>query len=662
MNERWLRFEMDNKLKHLFTPLDLGPFELRNRLICTGHNPHYDEGGLIGDQQIAFHARKAEGGIALSTTGGTTVHPSGGMLPEAPLINHDDSVVPGYQTLAEAMHAHGARMLVQLIHAASAIASRRGGHVLWAPSQTVGEFSCEPPHVMTTGEIRTIVDAFGQAAGRVRTAGLDGVELNGFAGALIQQFLSPHTNRRTDQYGGSLENRLRFLSEVIAVCRESLGKDLVLTLKMAGDELYDEGLHLPDMQEIVPHIDRLGMVDMFVVASGHNLQRFARIDHWPPTPAPHGLHVRLAKGIREVTSTPVAALCRIVDPRYADQLIAEGSCDLVAMVRATLADPDIANKAAEGRFDDIRPCVGANTGCVDRIIAGGEARCIYNPLVGHERQWGSLPKADVARKIVVVGGGPAGLEAARVAVQRGHRVVLLEQASELGGMARVVARKPGREELVGIPDWLSRQVEILGVEIHLQTEATVERILSEQPDAVVLATGARDTPPREDLTDANVTVATAWSVLAGSVAPGRNVLVVDHSRFDSGCSVAELVANAGGKAEVISRQFHPAIDFGLTNTISLYRRLFCKNVELTAHHDLGQVRDGVIHVVNCYSGKERKTVDLDMVVFVTVPTPNDKLLAPLQAAGVEVHAIGDCVAPGDIENATFEGHRIARQL
>ena len=179
---------------------------------------------------------------------------------------------------------------------------------------------------------------------------------------------------------------------------------------------------------------------------------------------------------------------------------------------------------------------------------------------------------------------------------------------------------------------------------------------------MVLATGARDTPPREDLTDANVTVATAWSVLAGSVTPGRNVLVVDHSRSDSGCSVAEVVANAGGKAEVISRQFHPAIDFGLTNTISLYRRLFRKNVELTAHHDLGQVRNGVIHVVNCYSGKERKTVDLDMVVFVTVPTPNDELLAPLQATGVEVHAIGDCVAPGDIENATFEGHRIARQL
>jgi 2,4-dienoyl-CoA reductase-like NADH-dependent reductase (Old Yellow Enzyme family)/thioredoxin reductase len=651
-----------DKLTHLFTPLHLGPFTLRNRLICTGHNPHYDEGGLIGDQQIAFHARKAEGGMALSTTGGTTVHPSGGMLPEAPLVNHDDSVIPGYERLAEAMHAHGARMLVQLIHAASAIASRRGGHVLWAPSQTVGEFAYEPPHVMTTGEIGIIVDAFAQAAGRVRTAGLDGVELNGFAGALIQQFLSPQTNRRTDQYGGSLENRLRFLTEVITVCREALGNDLALALKLAGDELYEEGLHLPDMQEIVQHIDGLGMIDLYVVASGHNLQRFARIDHWPPTPAPHGLHVRLAKGIREVTSTPVAALCRIVDPRYADQLIAEGSCDLVAMVRATLADPDIANKAAAGRFDDIRPCVGANTGCVDRIIAGGEARCIYNPIVGRERQWGSMPKAEVVRKIVVVGGGPAGLEAARVAAERGHRVTLLERAAELGGTARVVARKPGREELVGIPNWLSGQVEKLGVEIRLETEATVEQILSEEPDVVVLATGARDTTPSEDLDEANVRVATAWSLLDGSVTPGSSVLVVDHTRSDTGCSVAELVADSGGRAEVISRQFHPAVDFGLTNTISLYRRLFRKDVELTAHHDLGSIRDGAVHIVNCYSGKERRMSDLDMVVFVTVPTPNDELFGPLQAAGVEVHAIGDCVAPGDIENATFEGHRVAREL
>jgi 2,4-dienoyl-CoA reductase-like NADH-dependent reductase (Old Yellow Enzyme family)/NAD(P)-dependent dehydrogenase (short-subunit alcohol dehydrogenase family) len=653
---------LTDKLNYLFKPLDLGPFTLRNRLICTGHNPHYDEDGLIGDQQIAFHARKAEGGMALSTTGATTVHPSGGMLPEAPLINHDESVIPGYQRLAEAMHEHGARMLVQLIHAASAIASRRGGHVLWAPSQTIGEFAHEPPHVMTTSEIGTIVDAFAQASVRVRTAGLDGVELNGFAGALIQQFLSPQTNRRTDEYGGSLENRLRFLTEVITVCREALGKDLALMLKLAGDELYEEGLHLPDMQEIVRHIDELGMIDMYVVASGNNLERFARIDHWPPTPAPHGLHVRLAKGIREVTSTPVAALCRIVDPRYADQLIAEGSCDVVAMVRATLADPDIANKAAAGRFDDIRPCVGANTGCVDRIIAGGEARCIYNPIVGHERQWGSLPKADVVRKIVVIGGGPAGLEAARVAAERGHQVTLLERTSELGGTARVVARKPGREELIGIPNWLAGQVEKLGVEIHLKTEATVERILAEQPDAVVLATGAHDTPPNEDFGEADIRVATAWSLLDGSVVPGSNVLVVDHSRSDTGCSVAELVADSGGRAEVISRQFHPAIDFGLTNTISLYRRLFRKDVELTAHHDLGSIRDGAVHIVNCYSGKERRMSDLDMVVFVTVPTPSDELLAPLQAAGVEVHAIGDCVAPGDIENATFEGHRVAREL
>ena len=653
---------MTDKLEHLFTPLDLGPFELRNRLISTGHNPHYDGGGLIGDQQIAFHARKAEGGIALSTTGATSLHLSGGMLPDAPLINHDDSVIPGYRRLADAMHAHGARMLVQLSHASSAMASRRGGHVLWAPSQNIGEFAHEAPHVMTADEIRTIVDAYAQASQRVKTAGLDGVELNGFAGGLIQQFLSPQTNRRTDHYGGSLGRRLRFLSEVITVCREVLGRDLALTLKLAGDELYEEGLHLPDMQEIVRHIDALEMIDLYVVASGNNLERFARIDHWPPTPAPHGLHVRLARGIRKVTSTPVAALCRIVDPRHADQLIAEGSCDVVAMVRATLADPDIANKAAEGRFDDIRPCVGANTGCVDRIIAGGQARCIYNPIIGHEQQWGSLPKADVPRRIVIVGGGPAGLEAARVASQRGHRVVLIERASMLGGTALLVARKPGRAELGGIPRWLVGQVEKLGVEIQLDTPATVERILAEQPDAVVLATGARDTAPSTDLSEANIPVATAWTVLDGTVKPGCNVLVVDHSGSDTGCAVAELVADSGGQAEVISRQFHPAINFGLTNTVSLYRRLFHKNVELTAHHDLAPVCDGEVHIVNCYSGKERRMSDLDMVVFVTVPTPDDELLGPLQAAGADVHAIGDCVAPGDIENATFEGHRVARQL
>src|SRR5205814_169495 len=263
----------------------------------------YNADGLVGDQEIAYQARKARGGIALSITGSTTVHPSGGAPQMNLLANFDDTVLPGYRKLAEAMHAHGARMLIQVTHLASGFSSHHTGHATWAPSQMMGEFARELPHVMNTQEI----------------------------------------------------------------------------------------------EEIVQVIDRSGMIDFYTVASGNNMERFARVDHWPPTPAPQALHRGLAAGIKEMVQRPVAALARIVDPFLAEELIASGTCDLVAMVRANIADPDLPNKLAEGRPEDVRPCVGDSTACIDRILEGEPLRCIYNPSIGREQEWGDLPRAAVSK-------------------------------------------------------------------------------------------------------------------------------------------------------------------------------------------------------------------------------------------------------------------------
>jgi 2,4-dienoyl-CoA reductase-like NADH-dependent reductase (Old Yellow Enzyme family) len=651
---------MDDTFRHLLSPIDIGPFELRNRVLSTGHTTAYNPDGLIGDQEVAYHARKAQGGIALSVTGSTTVHPSGGAPQMHLLASFDDSVLPGYRKLAEAVHAHGARMMIQLTHLASGFASHHTGHPTWAPSQVMGEFARELPHVMTNAEIESLLDAFYQAARRVRLGGLDGIELQAFAASLAIQFLSPYTNKRTDQWGGSLANRLRFTREMIRVCREALGSDRALALKIAGDELVEGGLHLPEMQEIVRELDADRMIDFYVIASGNNMEKFARVDHWPPTPAPQALHAPLAAGIKQVTSRPVAALARIVSPAIAERLLAEGVCDLVAMVRASIAEPDLVRKIAAGRVRDVRPCVGDSTGCIDRIIDGEPMRCIYNPTIGREREWGTLDQVTAPRRVLVIGGGPAGLEAARVAAQRGHRVVLLERQAELGGAVLLTARQPGREEMIRIAHWLADQAHAAGVDIRLNTAATVDRACAEHPDVVILATGARPHEPDVGRMGTSLPVVSASAVLSGQVEVGRNVVIIDHTGQQIGCAVAELAADRGGRAEVVSRQFHPALDFGLTNTVSLYRRLFRKGVELTAHHDLRDIQDGVVTLFNYYNQRERRIEGLDQVVIVTAPIPNDAMLAPLREAGLDVRAIGDCVAPRDIEYATYEGHRVAR--
>jgi 2,4-dienoyl-CoA reductase-like NADH-dependent reductase (Old Yellow Enzyme family)/thioredoxin reductase len=651
---------MNDAFRHLLSPIDIGPFELKNRVLSTGHTTAYNPDGLIGDQEIAYHARKAQGGVALSVTGSTAVHPSGGAPQMHLLASFDDSVLPGYRKLAEAMHAHGARMLIQLTHLSSGFSSHHTGHATWAPSQLMGEFARELPHVMTNAEIETLLDAFSQGARRVRLGGLDGIELQAFAASLAIQFLSPYTNKRSDQWGGSLTNRLRFTREMVRVCREALGPDRALSMKIAGDELVEGGLRLPDMQEIVRILDADRMIDFYVIASGNNMEKFARVDHWPPTPAPQALHAPLAAGIKQVTSRPVAALARIVSPAVAERLVAEGVCDLVAMVRATIAEPDLVLKIATGRARDVRPCVGDSTGCIDRIIGGEPMRCIYNPVIGREREWGTLEKAEVSRRVLVIGGGPAGLEAARVAAQRGHRVVLFERQAELGGAVRVTARQPGREEMIRIAHWLGEQAQAAGVDVRLNTIATVESARAEQPDVVILAAGAKPEDPNGPQAGSSPPVVSAWAILSGHTPVGRNVLVLDHTGQQVGCAVAELAADAGGRAEVVSRQFHPAVDFGLTNTVSLYRRLFRKGVELTAHHDLRHIRDGVVTLFNYYNQRERRIEGVDQVVVVTSPVPDDAMLQPLRDAGLDVRAIGDCVAPRDIEYATFEGHRVAR--
>ncbi len=654
---------MADALRHLTQPIDLGPFTLPHRIVVTAHTTAFSTNGLVGADEIAYQARKARGGYALLTTGSTAVHPSGGAPQMRLLTNFSDEVLPGYEALAAAVHGHGARMLVQLTHLASTFASHHT-HATWAPSQVVGEYAREVPHVMSTSEVGTVVDCFFAAATRVRRGNLDGVELQAFSGSLAVQFLSPFTNKRTDEYGGDLDNRLRFTCEMIDACRSALGSDRLLGLKIAGDELVQGGLRLSDVVEIVRRIDAIGKVDYYVVAAGNNLDRFARVDHWPPTPAAHNLYAHLARGVRETVSRPVAALGRIVDPWEADRLIADGYCDLVAMARASIADEEMPNKLMTGRLGEVRICVGDNTACVDRIIDGQPMRCIYNPVIGRERALDSFPASRRASSlnVVVVGGGPAGMEAARVAAEMGCRVDLYERGGELGGTARIVAMQPGRSELAGITAWLERQVVRLGVDVHLNEDVSALQ-LRDDFDAVIIATGARTLPANPIWQkDFAGEVASAREVLEGLRPRRGRVVVEDHSGSQVGCAAAELLSQGGYEVEVVTRHFYPAIDFGLTNTVTLFRRLFCRGIQLTPHHQVASASGFTVTLTNVYSGAEEVRENMAAVVLATGSVPIDELYRELVAEGRRVLRAGDCVAPRDIESAVYEGHIAARSV
>ncbi len=655
---------MPYEFRYLFSPIRVGPVTLKNRIYSSGHAEALADSGKPGARLLAYHEAKARGGAALTIVGGSTsVHPSSPAAEWNLVANHDDSVIPYYRALADAIHRHDCLVFTQLTHLGRRAQSDSGDwHVLLAPSQIPEQVHREVPHEIEPEQIALLVRAFGDAARRCREGGLDGVELSAAHNHLIDQFWSPLFNRRTDAYGGSLDNRLRFALEVLAEVRRQVGRDFVVGVRISGDELTDGGLTAEDMAAIARRLAASGLVDYLSIIGGgaHTFQLQAGAV--PNMSFPNGVYVPLAAAIKAaVPDLPIFHATRIVDPVHADQLIAEGGVDVVGMTRALIADPEMPRKAREGRLDDIRQCVGANEGCIDRIYQGKPVTCVQNPEAGRERELPEIRSAPVRRTVVVAGGGVAGLEAARVARLRGHRVILFEREGELGGQVRLAARAPARADYAGIVRFLVRQVERLGVELHLKTEATPELVLAQDPDAVVVATGSHPYIPAVPGVDAPHVV-TDRDVLAGRAAVGGRVLVVDDVHTQQGLSTAELLLDQGCRVEVISRLFYPGQDIGITSIVPLYTRLFSKGAILTAHTELRAIEGSTVIVANVYSGAERRIEGVDAVVLATGSRSSDDLYRALKGRVPELHAVGDCLAPRGVHHAILEGTRVARRL
>ncbi len=566
--------------------------------------------------------------------------------------------------MAEVVHRHGAKIFCQLTHMGRRGTSTNSSRPLLAPSPISEPAHRERPKEIEPHEIREIVRAFADAAGRLRRAGYDGVEITSYGGHLIEQFWAPHVNQRTDEYGGSLENRMRFGVEVIEAVRDRVGPDFCVGFRMTGDQLLKHGLGHEQMKEIAARLADLKKLDFFNISGSTGETAELQAKTVPSLDNPLGVFNRYAASIRKVVGVPVIVAAHIVEPAMAEAALRRGDADLIGMTRTLIADPDMPNKALAGEPDEIRLCTGANEGCIGRLFQGLPIRCVQNPLIGHEDELDVLAPAPTSRRVIVVGGGPAGLEAARVAAARGHRVTLFERAGELGGQVRTAALAPNRAEYGRAITWLVRQVTKLGVDVRLSSDATAESVLAEAPDAVIVATGARPRPPAFPAAD-GVAVVPVDAVLRRDIvpAPGQRCVVIDEDAHMRGPGAAEALLDAGARVEIITKEQTVGLDVDPTLKPALYRRLFEKGVVMTPLTGVVEIADGAVQVEHVYSG-ERRALPADLVVLALGGEARAEIHHTLRqtAPTLELHRVGDCVAPRYLYDAMLEATRAGRAV
>ncbi|MDO8475862.1 MAG: FAD-dependent oxidoreductase [Candidatus Rokubacteria bacterium] len=650
---------MSREFPHLFSPLRIGPVTVPNRILLPAHGTMFADDNVPGERLAAYLAERARGGVGVIVTEITAVHPTSRPMDNV-ILGYDPKVILGFRRVAERIHEHGAKVFGQVWHCGRQSDGFFSGLPLWAPSAIPCPVSREMPHAMTRDEIAEVVAGYVTVARHMKAAGYDGIELHGGHGYLIQQFLSPWSNQREDEYGGSLDNRLRFALEVVSAVRREVGPGLAVGMRISGDELTPGGLTLRDMQEIVRRLEATGALDYFSVSVGNYTVHDVMIGDMT---VPPGALVPLAAGIKEAVRLPVATVMRIKDPVQAEQILADGHADLVAMCRALIADPELPLKAREGRLEEIRICTSCNQECRTHFRGRGIS-CIQNPAVGRERELGAgtLRRAERPRSVLVVGGGPAGMECARIAVLRGHRVVLCERRVALGGQVRIATRVPTRTELGEVIRFLETQVRKLGVEVRLETEVTPALVEREAPDVVVLATGSEPRPAPAPANGAPLQL-TVWEALEDPERAGRRVVLTDEGVGFWQCwGTAEFLAERGRQVTVVTPLLAAGPEIPAESAPNLFRRLRARGARWITSHTIREVRERQVVAAHVLSGRPTVLEDVDTLIRVPHQEACVGLANALSAAGVRVHTIGDCVAPRRITEAIREGHVLGRAL
>lgn len=684
---------MAAQFEYLFTPLEIGPVTVRNRILITGHatafgepHPVCGEPGFYGERYAHYLAERARGGAGLITFGQVNVHPTTAYELVNASIGYDRGAIPGFKLATELIHRHGAKTFIQLMHSGMNNSGEISRLPVWAPSNVPGPglIGKETPKAMEEEDIAELVEYYGRCAAHAREGGFDGVEVHSTHSYLGQQFLSPLFNKRKDRYGGSLENRMRFLLEVLDRIRGAIGREMALGIRLPGDELVPGGLTLEDMKEVARELEATRLVDFVNVSVGTIHAAHVIV---APMYVPHAYLVPLAAGIKEaVQNLPVFCIGRIVDPLEAERILADGHADMIGMTRAHIADPEIGNKAHEGRPEDIRNCVGCCQGCIGHIITWKPIVCTQNPAVGKEKEWGigTLKPAPKKKRVLVAGGGPAGLEAARVAAERGHEVVLYEKEPALGGQVLLAARLPGRDEMEELVRWRRLQLEKLGVKVVLGTEVTLQLVEAQgsrphqmgsppfpggAPDAVVVATGS--TPLRngfQGFTCAEIPghdqehVRVAEDFLTGRAQAGKRVVILDEEGHIKAAGLAELLAERGAQVEILTRGLYVGMELDFTTLSALYQRVLEKGVAFSPCTFIKEIDGPTVVATHVVTQEERRIEGVDTVVLVTGNRPEEGLYFALKGKVRELHRVGDCVAPRRADRAIHDGYRVGRSL
>ena len=654
---------------HLLSPLAIGRRTAKNRIVFGAHftmytepAAHYGEPGFFGERLGRYLERRAANDVGIVIAGQAHVHPTTAYQMQNNAAAWDEAAIPHFVRVTEPIRRHGALALLQLAHNGGVNTGRWSRLPVWTPSHVVNNL--EAPTPLTLHEIQELVEHFARSARNAVAGGFDGVEIHGAHGYLIHEFLSPASNRRTDAYGGSLENRMRFCVEVLAAVRASVGADTIVGLRLVGDEeIGARGLGPDDAAEIGVRLEAAGLVDFLDVSIGRSGVGMVR-----PLYVPHEVGVYAAAAVkRRVVRTPVFAVQRVVEPAEAEAIVARGDADAVTVVRALIADEAWAAKARAGRADTIRRCTGINQGCYGNLTLGLPVACVQNPSVGREEALGALEPAAVRSRVVVVGGGPAGLEAARVAAARGHDVVLLERAERLGGKIHLAASLPGRAELVDLAAWRAGECARRNVDVRLGVEATPEVVLGLGPDAVVVATGGRATKngtskfhPMPVPGAEQPWVIDHEAALRDPARVGQRVVILDAVGHVEGIGLGELLASMGRDVTLATPLATPIALDAETLAMALPRavRAGCRWRPNTA---LVRIDDHAV-VLACVLGGGSETVAVDTVVIRTHGVPDDTLYHALASRVATCLRIGDALAVRYADRAIADGHLAGRQV